>query len=318
MDSYPWEPAQTTSGIVKDPSAGKRVVPQSVRKDGSQRKELRIRDGYVPIEDRIAYKSRGKLESERMKGFIPGATSATPSTYAIPSGKVDPTQGMSKAQKKNYQRKVKRMEEKSARNWDSESEEGAEGGREYEVKRDDSDDEPNDRFDVHRTSEDDRLDAEIDAIEIPELGKKPEFEIGFNKYRDPQKERRKDVEPELKKEKPPRPGGIFRDLGLKPKSSGTTPTVSTATQVKTTPTVSTATQVKTTPSAATEKVKLAPVVTAPKRAVPGAAAAGSSAKAPADKTAPRQRPEVRVRPGQGLAGMMKQLAVQDTTPSVRR
>lgn len=241
-----------------------------------------------------------------MKGFIPGATSATPSTYAIPSGKVDPTQGMSKAQKKNYQRKVKRMEEKSARNWDSESEEGAEGGREYEVKRDNSDDEPNDRFDVHRTSEDEQLDAEIDAIEIPELGKKPEFGIGFNKYRDPQKERRKDVEPEPKKEKPPRPGGIFWDLGLKPKSSGTTPTVSTATQVKTTP------------SAATEKVKLAPVVTAPKQAVPGAAAADSSAKAPADKTTPRQRPEVRVRPGQGLAGMMKQLAVQDTTPSVRR
>lgn len=34
MDSYPWEAAQTTSGIVKDPSLGKRVVPPSVRKDG--------------------------------------------------------------------------------------------------------------------------------------------------------------------------------------------------------------------------------------------------------------------------------------------
>lgn len=34
MDSYPWEPAQTTSGIIKDPNLGKRVVPPTVRKDG--------------------------------------------------------------------------------------------------------------------------------------------------------------------------------------------------------------------------------------------------------------------------------------------
>lgn len=254
-----------------------------------------------------------------MKGFIPGATSATPSTYAIPSGKTnDPTAGMSKAQKKNYQRKVKRMEEKTARNWDSESEEEGEGEgeegegtgkatRSYEVKRVDSDEEPNDRFDIHRTSSDERLDREIDEIEIPELGKKPEFGVGFNKYRDPIKGPRKDIELEEKKEektelksaKPPRPGGIFRDLGLKPKSSGTTPTQATAT--------------------ATEKVKLAPVVTTkPKRTVPGAAVPGASTKPTADKNTPRQRPEVRVRPGMGLAGMMKQLAVQDSTPSVRR
>jgi hypothetical protein len=247
-----------------------------------------------------------------MKGFVPGATSATPSTYAIPSGKTnDPTAGMSKAQKKNYQRKVKRMEEKTARNWDSESDdeegEGEGEAKTYDVKRDDSDGEPNDRFDIHRTSSDERLDREIDAIEIPELGKKPEFGIGFNKYRDPIKGPRGDVEVGEKKGekeevkpvvKAPRPGGIFRDLGLKPKSSATTPTLDDA-----------------------EKVKLAPVVsTKPKRTVPGASPTPgpSSTKPSAEKNAPRQRPEVRVRPGMGLAGMMKQLAVQDSAPSVRR
>lgn len=261
----------------------------------------------MPIEDRIAYKSRGKLESERMKGFVPGATTATPSTYAIPSAKAnDPTQGMSKAQKKNYQRKIKKLEEKTARNWDSEDEDdeedgkaGSEGGpaKTYEAKYDDSDEEPNDRFDVHEDSDDARLDKAIDEIEIPELGVKPEFGVGFNKYRDPIKQSsRADVKAS---DRPPRPGGIFRDLGLKPKSSGSTPTVATS-DVK--------------PVA--QPVTRTPAPTKPasqKRTVPGASANPGS-----DKNTPRQRPEVRVRPGHGLAGMMKQLAVQDSTPSVRR
>ncbi|GHJ84885.1 hypothetical protein NliqN6_1287 [Naganishia liquefaciens] len=308
MDSYPWEPAQSTSGIVKDPSVGKRVVPPSVRKDGSQRKELRIRDGYVPIEDRIAYKSRGKVEAERMKGFVVGATSATPSTYAIPSVKAnDPTQGMTKAQKKNYQRKLKKLEEKSARNWDSEDEDEsggeenkAEGSakaaavkpvKQYEAKAQNSDEEPNDRFDIHQDSDDARQDEAINQIEVPELGVKPEFGVGFNKACDPIKGFAR----------PPRPGGIFRDLGLKPKSSGSTAQVTDKDNG-----VASAEPVKTKPTTA------AASKTAPKRSVPGAAPTANTTK-----DAPRQRPEVRVRPGHGLAGMMKQLAVQDST-SVRR
>ncbi|KAJ9114696.1 hypothetical protein QFC22_005572 [Naganishia vaughanmartiniae] len=321
MDSYPWEPAQTTSGIVKDPTVGARLVPKSVRKDGSQRKELRIRDGYVPLEDRVAYKSRGKLEAERLKGFVPGATSATPSTYAIPSGKAnDPTQGMSKAQKKNYQRKIKKLEEKTARNWDSEDDDDDES--------DDDDDrgaykakdpsELNDQFDVHEDSDDAQLDAAIDDIEVPELGVKPEFGVGFNKQRDMVKGSSR---PETKPSgiaRPPRPGGIFRDLGLKPKSS-------TSTDTLTTPSTETTRQTSSTPPnpPATKPVPAPPAAntTRPsssqsKRTVPGAASKPSTSSG--GKDSPRARPEVKVRPGHSLAGMMKQLAVQDTTPGVRR
>jgi hypothetical protein len=248
------------------------------------------------VEDRIAYKSRGKVEAERMKGFVVGATSATPSTYAIPSAKTnDPTQGMTKAQKKNYQRKLKKLEEKSARNWDSEDEESEEeaGGsgkvpkpvKTYAVKEVKTDEEPDDRFDIHKDSDDERLDKAIHDIEVPELGVKPEFGVGFNKYRDPIKG----------PARPPRPGGIFRDLGLKPKSTSgeAEDKVVLAEPVKPT---------KPTPPPTTKPAK---------RTVPGADQKASA------KDAPRQRPEVRVRPGHGLAGMMKQLAVQDTT-SVRR
>lgn len=238
-----------------------------------------------------------------MKGFVVGATSATPSTYAIPSAKAnDPTQGMTKAQKKNYQRKLKKLEEKSARNWDSEDEEEsgeenkAEGSvkpatdkpvKKYEVKVDKSDEEPNDRFDIHQDSDDTREDEAINQIEVPELGVKPEFGVGFNKYRDPVKG----------PARPPRPGGIFRDLGLKPKSSGSTSTVEAE---------------KAEAPIKTTKTSTAASKPAPKRTVPGASSPTSSAK-----DAPRQRPEVRIRPGHGLAGMMKQLAVQDSA-SVRR
>ncbi|KAJ9090726.1 hypothetical protein QFC19_009468 [Naganishia cerealis] len=313
MDSYPWEPAQTTSGIVKDPTVGVRLVPKSVRKDGSQRKELRIREGYVPVEDRIAYKSRGKLEAERLKGFVPGATSATPSTYAIPSGKSnDPTQGMSKAQKKNYQRKMKKLEEKTARNWDSEDDD--EDDDTYEVKDDDTDGEPNDRFDVHEDSDDAQVDAAIDNIEIPELGVKPEHGVGFNTQRDPVKQAsRADTKSSLTA-RPPRPGGIFRDLGLKPKSSGSTSTLGTPSED------SNSQSNQTSSPASAAKPSTPPVGTKSgsktQRTVPGAAASKPSANT--SKESPRTRPEVRVRPGHSLAGMMKQLAVQDATPGVRR
>ncbi|KAJ9095667.1 hypothetical protein QFC21_005539 [Naganishia friedmannii] len=320
MDSYPWEPAQTTSGIVKDPSVGARLVPKSVRKDGSQRKELRIRDGYVPLEDRVAYKSRGKLEAERVKGFVPGASSATPSTYAIPSGKAnDPTQGMSKAQKKNYQRKIKKLEEKTARNWDSEDDD------EEEDDDDDDDDdnrrvykakdssELNDRFDVIEDSDDEELDAAIDAIEIPELGVKPEFGVGFNKQRDMVKGSSRADTKSSGIARPPRPGGIFRDLGLKPKSSTSTSTLDTPSAETTGQPSSTASK----PPAVTPPVTTTtkPTTSQSKRTIPGAV---SKPSATSGKDSPRARPEVKVRPGHSLAGMMKQLAVQDTAPGVRR
>jgi hypothetical protein len=290
----------------------------------SQRKELRIRDGYVPLEDRVAYKSRGKLEAERLKGFVPGATSATPSTYAIPSGKAnDPTQGMSKAQKKNYQRKIKKLEEKTARNWDSEDDddededEDEHDGNDKRVYKAKNPDELNDRFDVHEDSDDAELDAAIDNIEIPELGVKPQFGIGFNKQRDLMKgPSRADTKPSGIA-RPPRPGGIFRDLGLKPKSSTSTATLATPSTETTSQTSSTAAEppvtnpVSTPPATTTAK----PGSSQSKRTVPGAASKPSTNSS---KDLPRTRPEVKVRPGHSLAGRMTQLAVQDTTPGVRR
>lgn len=79
----------------------------------STRKELRIRPGFTPEEDVAKYRSSGKRESERLKGFVPGATSASSATYVsdFPSlGGPSSSSTLSKAQKKNLARSNKRAE----------------------------------------------------------------------------------------------------------------------------------------------------------------------------------------------------------------
>jgi len=77
----------TKAGITTDEN-GERVIPASVRADGSVRKELRIRPGYIPPEDVEVYKNRSaQAFRNRGKGGVPGAqfvqsTTPAPGTAA--------------------------------------------------------------------------------------------------------------------------------------------------------------------------------------------------------------------------------------------
>ncbi len=105
-----------------DMHASPPVSPHSVRK------ELKIRPGFTPTEDVARYKSTGQRDAARLKGYVPGASSATSSTYLPPSMNDDnyPTlgAGLSKSARKHLARKNKKgaaeleKEEAEAADWD--------------------------------------------------------------------------------------------------------------------------------------------------------------------------------------------------------
>lgn len=69
----PSVPTPSKSGIVET-NSGERHIPASVRADGSQRKEIKIRPGYKPPEDVEVYKNRtAESWKSRGSGGIPGA-----------------------------------------------------------------------------------------------------------------------------------------------------------------------------------------------------------------------------------------------------
>ena len=77
------------SGIQTAPS-GERRIPESVRADGSLRKEIRIRPGYRPPEDVEVYKNRtAEAWKNRGKEGVPGADGlkADDTAGGIPKGK---------------------------------------------------------------------------------------------------------------------------------------------------------------------------------------------------------------------------------------
>lgn len=66
----------TTSGIALTPD-GQRVIPSSVRADGTARREIRVRPGYSPPEDVEVYKNRTAVAwKARSDGGVPGAALA--------------------------------------------------------------------------------------------------------------------------------------------------------------------------------------------------------------------------------------------------
>lgn len=70
----PKRPAQQASGITTT-NAGDRIIPASVRADGSIRPERRVKQGYTPVEDVAVYKNE-RAESFRShqyghKDYIP-------------------------------------------------------------------------------------------------------------------------------------------------------------------------------------------------------------------------------------------------------
>ncbi|TXT08257.1 uncharacterized protein COLE_05181 [Cutaneotrichosporon oleaginosum] len=129
MSLPPLNPEKSASGIIVDPRTLERVVPASRRKDGSVRKEQKIRDGYVPQEDVGAFRGRRQIEADARRGAVPGANGRAGVKKVENPFAADPA-SKSKAAVKNDKRKTKRVELRSGRNWDSEdSEDDAEATR---------------------------------------------------------------------------------------------------------------------------------------------------------------------------------------------
>jgi partner of Y14 and mago protein len=99
----PSVPTPTKAGIVES-NSGQRHIPSSVRADGTERKEIKIRPGYKPPEDVEVYKNRyANAFQTRGSGGIPGADGL----------KDDKAEG-SAASNKNAKRREARKKAKAA------------------------------------------------------------------------------------------------------------------------------------------------------------------------------------------------------------
>ncbi|KAL2109037.1 hypothetical protein VUR80DRAFT_3043 [Thermomyces stellatus] len=97
----------SNSGIVTDAVSGERHIPSSTRPDGSTRKPIRIRPGYLPPEDVELYRNRA-AEAFRERGKrigIPGAA---------PAEDKDSGKTQSGASNKNAKRREARKKAKAA------------------------------------------------------------------------------------------------------------------------------------------------------------------------------------------------------------
>ncbi|TPX39551.1 hypothetical protein SeMB42_g06335 [Synchytrium endobioticum] len=114
---------RTASGIVELPTPdGQRVIPSSRRPDGSIRKEIRVRAGYVPQEDVSKYISKA-ASARTSAGLVPGIgiVPANARSERMAAGKEHVYQyddnvpgsrndGMSRTAKKNEKRKAARAQ----------------------------------------------------------------------------------------------------------------------------------------------------------------------------------------------------------------
>jgi partner of Y14 and mago len=107
----------TTKSGITTTADGQRVIPASVRPDGTTRREIRVRPGYRPPEDIEVYKNRtAEAWKSRGSGGIPGAAAA--------SDDEKPTDKGSAAANKNAKRKAAR---KKAKEKDVDTGKGKEG-----------------------------------------------------------------------------------------------------------------------------------------------------------------------------------------------
>ncbi|KAF8528850.1 hypothetical protein BU17DRAFT_21128, partial [Hysterangium stoloniferum] len=107
MSLPPVNPDKTVSGIALDPRSLDRVVPESRRKDGSVRKEIRIRPGFTPQEDLTRFRGSRQTQMDRValpKGHILGWVAPSGDNKPKPAGE----SSTSKSAKKNEKRKEKR------------------------------------------------------------------------------------------------------------------------------------------------------------------------------------------------------------------
>ncbi|KAF8250714.1 hypothetical protein K440DRAFT_653525 [Wilcoxina mikolae CBS 423.85] len=70
----PERPTTPSKAGITVTADGQRIIPSSVRADGSARREIRVRPGYLPPEDVEVYKNRNaEAWKNRGSGGVPGA-----------------------------------------------------------------------------------------------------------------------------------------------------------------------------------------------------------------------------------------------------
>lgn len=93
------------------------VIPASQRPDGTWRKEIRVKAGYIPPDEAVRYQSRGKEWASSASKLPPGMTkNVTFDKQSVPEVK------KTKNQKKNERKKQKKSEQAMAKPEDADNE----------------------------------------------------------------------------------------------------------------------------------------------------------------------------------------------------
>ena len=334
----------------------------------SIRKELKVRPGFTPEEDKARYRNQSSAQSARLKSFVPGSTSQSSSSFLAQDPPDLTSNGqfpsLSAAQKKNLKRKDKRRAEKEqeeAKDWDEEEQEEDEGGRKEEVGAEEN--APAEA--THSLSSSDpnadpkqALRHLIQQTVTSSPASRPPAPSSTSSSTPVATSSPTSTPSKPREKKDPRPGGLFgaalrvakhMSSATNPTSESTTTTTTAAasdlnTQVdnltlgESTPAEGTSPTSKTmekkikpgsglykdlgiqpksktpsstpTPSSAQTQPTQPPHTRQSKPTPPGAATPSTTNKKPTSTppNAPRTRPEVRVRPGGGLGGLMKEIA----------
>ncbi|TID22243.1 hypothetical protein E2P81_ATG11349 [Venturia nashicola] len=109
-------PTESSKAGIKTDKDGNRVIPSSVRPDGTLRKAIKVRPGFTPPEDVEVYKNRtAEAWKSRGKGGVPGAESPDSDKAKEPSaGKnAKRREARKKAAAENKDEPVKEEEKKA-------------------------------------------------------------------------------------------------------------------------------------------------------------------------------------------------------------